>query len=307
MLRVLTYHRVAHPQDYPRLNPRLISALPEAFSQQMAYLARNFDVVSLEDVIENAHGRRRLPRKAVLVTFDDAYRDFADVAWPEMKLRHLPAALFVATDYPDNGHRHFWWDELYRAFTAAQVRFLEHEVVGRLRLGTPEERLSALNRTIDAMKGLPHSEMLRSVEDTCRRLGSEQIADNGVLGWNALDRLSREGLHLGAHTRTHPVLTQLTAEAVREEVAGSITELRKRIGRSLPVFAYPGGFHNETVESVLKEEGISVAFTTQDGFNPVPFHDPLRLRRTNITPRTSSWVFRLRLTRLGALLDRLRH
>ncbi|MEJ2264409.1 MAG: hypothetical protein P8X95_13265 [Anaerolineales bacterium] len=82
LLRVLTYHRVAEPDTYPFLDSNLISATPLAFERQMAYLAANYQILSVADLLEVSQSRRPLPPKALMVTFDDAYCDFADHAWP---------------------------------------------------------------------------------------------------------------------------------------------------------------------------------------------------------------------------------
>ena len=110
MLRVLTYHRVAKPNDTPTLEPRLISTTPAMFAQQMRYLARHYAVVSLEDVLHAVTTGMRLPKRAVLITFDDAYRDVGDIAWPILQRYQLPATLFVPTWYPAQPERALWWD-----------------------------------------------------------------------------------------------------------------------------------------------------------------------------------------------------
>jgi hypothetical protein len=58
---------------------------------------------------------------------------------------------------------------------------------------------------------------------------------------------------------------------------------------------------------ILREEGIVIAFTVLDGQNDLTVDDPLQLRRTNITPRTSVPIFRLRLQRWASYLDTVRH
>src|SRR5262245_53693435 len=102
MLRVLTYHRVAEPEEFPWLDPRLISSTPEAFDWQMRFLAGHHNVVSVEQVLNAAHGGKKLPKRAVLITFDDAYSCFGIHAWPILKRHRLPASLFVPTAYPEN-------------------------------------------------------------------------------------------------------------------------------------------------------------------------------------------------------------
>ena len=139
LLRVLTYHRVAEITDRPDLDPRLISATPAVFDQQMGYLAGNFNVVSLYDVLEAVQGGRRLPGRAVLITFDDAYCDFTDYAWPILTRHRLPVTMFVPTAYPDRPERSLWWDRLHRAFSASRSE-LHSTPIGTLSLETSEER-----------------------------------------------------------------------------------------------------------------------------------------------------------------------
>jgi peptidoglycan/xylan/chitin deacetylase (PgdA/CDA1 family) len=97
MLRVLMFHRIADPGDRSLLNPGLVSATPVVFERIMDWLARRYSVVSLAEAVDGVAGRRALPRRAVLLTFDDAYRDFAGTAWPILMRYGLPATLFVPT------------------------------------------------------------------------------------------------------------------------------------------------------------------------------------------------------------------
>jgi peptidoglycan/xylan/chitin deacetylase (PgdA/CDA1 family) len=102
-------------------------------------------------------------------------------------------------------------------------------------------------------------------------------------------------------------MTQVTPDRMREEITGSQEDLKREIRTVLPIFCYPNGNHNDTVVSILRNEGIRLAFTTLSGENKSESLDLLRLRRVVITPRTSIAVFYARLLRLGAYLDAWRH
>jgi hypothetical protein len=78
--------------------------------------------VSLDDVLRARDGGAPLRRGAVLVTFDDAYRDFDEHAWPVLRRLGIPVALFVPTAYPGSPERAFWWDRLFAAIDAARGR-----------------------------------------------------------------------------------------------------------------------------------------------------------------------------------------
>ena len=99
MLRVLMFHRIADPHRTLWLNPGLVSATPTVFGQIAELLAREYYVASMDEALDAVVRNRPLPPRSVLLTFDDAYRDFAANAWPTLKRYGLPATLFVPTAY----------------------------------------------------------------------------------------------------------------------------------------------------------------------------------------------------------------
>jgi peptidoglycan/xylan/chitin deacetylase (PgdA/CDA1 family) len=309
VLRVLTYHQVAEPQDLQMMDPRMISATPRVFDQQMRYLAKHYQVVSLEAVLEAAEKGTCLPKRAVLITFDDAYFDFTMYAWPILKRLRLPATIFVPTAHPGQPGRAFWWDRIYRALLYTSQTELRSTPIGSLSLGTDEERRKNIRRLQNHLKTIPYLEAMAKVDQICAKLGSKKIIHKSTLSWDELRQLQKEGIALGAHTQTHPILTQISPEQVRQEVVDSQRDLKREIGSVLPVFCYPNGNHNDLIVSILKEEGFVLAFTTLTGQNDLDSSNlnPLCLYRQNITPRTTLPIFRLRLIRLGSYLDMWRH
>lgn len=307
LLRVLAYHRVADPKDSPTLNPRLISSIPAIFNQQMSYLAKHYHVVSLEAVLDAVENGTRLPSRAVLVTFDDAYSDFTQHAWPILKRFRLPATVFVPTAYPNHPERALWWDRLYRALSETSQTELGSTPIGCLPLGTTNDRHSSLRRLQNYVKTLPHVEAMALVDEICFKLGSKRITEKSILSWEELRQLAKEGVTLGAHTQTHPILTQLSSHQAREEITGSQQDLKREIGAVLPIFCYPDGAHDEDVVNILHEEGFVLAFTTLDGHNDMRTAKFLGLHRTPISRRTSLRIFRLRLLRLVSYIDSWRH
>ncbi|MDZ7267833.1 MAG: glycosyltransferase [candidate division KSB1 bacterium] len=307
MLRVLTYHRIAEAGSAPHLNPRMISATPAAFEQQMRHLSRRYRVLDIAAVLHALEHRTPLPERAVLLTFDDAYLDFGEIAWPILRKYRLPATLFVPTGFPDHPERPFWWDRLYQAFRAAALPELELTPLGRLSLKTAKAMRQALKRTQDHVKSLPHAEAMAFVEQICRRLLPPCEMPASVLSWQQLRQLAAEGVTLGAHTVNHPVMTQITPEQAHREIIQAQADLQREIGTTLPIFCYPSGGHDEAVVALLRAAGFRLAFTTADGHNDLRVVDPLRLRRTNLTPRTTPALFRLRLKPWVSRLDAWRH
>ena len=305
MLRVLTYHRVANLQDSPTLHPQIISATPANFEKQMRLVAQKYRVVSMPQVLEAIAKKASLPPRAILITFDDAYFDFG-LAWSILKSLKLTATLFVPTAYPDHPERAFWWDRLYRAVMHSARRELNLAVLGVLPLGDAKMRAEGLKRIQNHIKNIPHHEATALVNEVCEKLDSKPLVQKSVLSWKELQLLSKEGVTMCAHTQTHPIMTQLTPEDLRREVVGSQGDLKREIGATLPIFCYPSGSHDDAVVEVLREENFTVAFTTMKGQNDLRTADLLRLRRTNMTRRTSLPIFRVKLMRWGSYMDRWR-
>ncbi|MGH7335057.1 MAG: polysaccharide deacetylase family protein [Candidatus Rokuibacteriota bacterium] len=104
---ILCYHNFG-PQDKGRL---LMAA--SKFEEQMRYLkAQGYRVVNLREFRQFIEGKRQLPRKAVVLTFDDGYRSFREYAEPILKELGFSATLFVYTDFVGGGRNALSWKDL---------------------------------------------------------------------------------------------------------------------------------------------------------------------------------------------------
>lgn len=65
----------------------------------MRYLAyAPLDVISMEQAWQALCGQIKLRRASVVLTFDDAFQDFHDYAWPILKARGLPAIVYAMSE-----------------------------------------------------------------------------------------------------------------------------------------------------------------------------------------------------------------
>ena len=292
-LLVLVYHRVVAREEISSVCPGLVSTTPEEFARQMDFLARSYQPISAEDALAASRGERTLPKRAVLVTFDDAYHDFAEEAWPILKARGIPATLFVPTGFPDQPQRAFWWDRLHRAIQSTNVHSIDSPF-GPVRIETSAERLGAFRWLRERVKETPHHRAMDCVDEICDTLGNGSQTSR-VLGWEALRALANDGATLGAHTRNHPLIDGISPEEVRAEVSGALADLRRETGTALPIFAYPAGRHNDEAVRAVAESGIELAFTTGSGVNDLGHADPLRLRRIHVGARITRSLLRAQL------------
>ena len=69
-------------------------------------------------------------------------------------------------------------------------------------------------------------------------------------------------IQLGAHSKTHPFLTELNAEKQRDEILNAKSDLEKMFGIKIHSMAYPYGHFNESVMAETQKAGYRLAFTT---------------------------------------------
>jgi peptidoglycan/xylan/chitin deacetylase (PgdA/CDA1 family) len=295
-LAVLTYHRIADPESRPRPAPGTLSATPSEFADQMEFLARSYRVIGMRDLLDVVRKDRALPPKSVLLTFDDAYLDFEEHAWPVLKRLGLPVTVFVPTGFPDHPSRVFWWDRLFQTIASSREGRLDTPF-GLLRWSSFGDRVRCFRRVREAVKGMPHREAMGLVDRICAALGDGHPAP-AVLGWSALRSLAREGVVLGSHTRNHPMMDRIAPEDAREEIVGSIEDLKREISAVAPVppvLAYPAGRYDRHVARVVAESSVELAFTTEPGINELRRSDRLRLRRVHVGARTGRAGLRAQL------------
>ena len=94
LVPILCYHNLG-----PQTRGRLLMAA-SAFEEQMRYLKREgYHVITLKQFLEYTALRQQLPRKTVVLTFDDGWKSFKEFAYPLLKELGFPATLFIYTDF----------------------------------------------------------------------------------------------------------------------------------------------------------------------------------------------------------------
>jgi len=116
-----------------------------------------------------------------------------------------------------------------------------------------------------------------------------------IAGWDELRAAEAAGLvRFEPHTVTHPVLTALTREQARDEIAGSIAAVERELGRPARLFCYPGGYHSQREVELARECGLRASLTCEFGANHMPFEHH-EMRRTIVERSDPLWLFRARL------------
>lgn len=132
---ILAYHRVG-----PYKGDHAPTVSGEAFERQMACVARHrFRVVGLEDVVGCLDRGVPVPRRRVVITFDDGYEETHSVAWPILKRFGFPATLFITPGEVGEPGFATWEqvDEMARDGIRIGSHTMRHSYLPRV----PEDRL----------------------------------------------------------------------------------------------------------------------------------------------------------------------
>lgn len=119
---ILMYHSVA---EHPSSETRRLSVTPDSLEEQVAFLVEHgFTGLTFSDLADAFETGRRLPKRPVVLTFDDGYADFASDALPILGRHDFPATVFVTTGWMADAGPNAAGRSLDKMLTRTQVREL---------------------------------------------------------------------------------------------------------------------------------------------------------------------------------------
>lgn len=100
---ILCYHRFSNSCTSKLCMPKAV------FASQMKYLKDNhYRVISMEMLLEYLEYKKPLPKRSVVITIDDGYKSFYNIAFPILKQYGFTATLFIYTDFVGGGTALTW-------------------------------------------------------------------------------------------------------------------------------------------------------------------------------------------------------
>jgi peptidoglycan/xylan/chitin deacetylase (PgdA/CDA1 family)/glycosyltransferase involved in cell wall biosynthesis len=269
-IRILYYHRIAAGHTAPDLLGRSLLAAAE-FRKQLRHLKRFYRVISLEDAAKALHSGGDLPSNAVVITFDDGYQDNLTVAVPVLREFGMPATFFVVAGALDGAP--FWFDEVRWWFEKTSLSNVQVRWTGEeFSLADAKSRREAFRRTMSVLKSLPGSQLHAALADLRSQLQvetQETPSQREVLTWDELRNMATtNGISIGAHTMTHPILPNLERDEIAQEIGQSVETIAAQIGKPVKLFAYPNGDFNPNAQSIVRSLELVACTTGGGGFNP---------------------------------------
>lgn len=270
-LTVAMFHRVL-----PGSDPRFAGAdpewtmTPETFNACLRFFSRHYHVVDPKTVFAALNGGAKLPRRSLLITFDDGWADTSEFAQPLLDQHGLPALVFVAGGAVNRPTP--FWEEVVYSF-----------------LSTAQHGLSRLRREMEAV-ALPYPADFPTVVDEAARrkviaylsqcdranvllmaarLGAEDSAPPAMLDTEQLLHLVRSGHVIGGHGMTHQPLTKVAdLETEMRMAQSSLTQLLHT--PSIESMSLPHGASSAEVLQECRDAGYRYLFNSQSHLNSLP-------------------------------------
>lgn len=272
---VLLYHSVSERER----DPLRLAIPPRRFAAHLEWIARHTTPLPLGQFVHRQQDDT-LPADAIALTFDDGYADNLHTAEPLLQRWGIPATVFVTTDYAGSAAEG-WWDELDAIFLGGSPLPTRFKFDGFACTVEPRRDSSRAPWDILAPPGSQRERAFLAASDFVRRLNREERRRflAALRAWSGREPFARPGcgfaswadwraalnrgvIIVGAHTRSHPALALLPLEEQREEIAGSLTEVRTQLGAEPAGLAYPFGTYHDfssMTRRLAEESGAAFA------------------------------------------------
>jgi peptidoglycan/xylan/chitin deacetylase (PgdA/CDA1 family) len=282
-LTVVTYHGVLpagyEPVDHG-LDGNLVSA--ETLRRQLRQLKAHYHVISPEDALAWREGTHQLPLRAVLLTCDDGLLNNLTDMLPVLQQEGVHCLFFVTGASTSDVRTTLWYEDLLRLFLRAPAVPFEISCAGITvhdELGSREQRRTTWWKTVQLLSQFSAESRRSFLAEMGTRFGldSWRLLDEGnrasirrfgLLTLSDLRELATAGMTIGAHTMSHPLLSELPPELARAEISECRAELERAVQERVWAFAYPFGDAQSVTQQVLampEECGYKLAFLNFGG------------------------------------------
>lgn len=255
---VLCYHSVPSPAQAPWIDPAN-AITPARFRAQMKLLARARTVISMSELVARIEAGASPPaRPAVVVTFDDGYRDFLAVAAPILAEFGVPATLYLVTGCVSRGEPQ-WIDRLYAAATR---RTRDAAVIGGESMDFRRGAASpAYRRVSEMLLSASPAERTAMLDDLDGQLAPAGAPPRLTLTWDEVREIRRRfpAIEMGAHTVEHRDVASCPLDDARDEVRRSADDIERELGARPAHFSFPYGRSTPATRALVREQGFRSA------------------------------------------------
>ncbi|SHM86126.1 Polysaccharide deacetylase [Chitinophaga jiangningensis] len=267
---ILLYHRVTSlAQD-----PQELAVSPANFDAQLQHLQADYNVLHADQFLYYLKRGKPLPKRSVLVTFDDGYADNCLEALPIMTAQATPALFYITTSKL-NTNKEQWWDDLERVMLTGNTlpATLEITINGAAHQFNTATS-SAITDTYYALQAILRFCSPDVIDQAMQYLyswagcGADGRPTHRMMTFDELRAMADSPyVHIGCHTHRHPAVGMLPYTQQLQEIGQSKEILESLLQEPMQHFSYPFGgrkflgskrYYNADSIKACKELGLQM-------------------------------------------------
>lgn len=260
----------------------------QLFKEQICFLKKNFNIVTMEDVIYAYNSStNKLPENACLLTFDDGYVDNFTYTYPVLRENKLQGSFFIPGK-TFNENLLLDVNKIHYILASGNISEIFQDLIKKIEIYRDEmpklprkeillEQYAVANR-FDNKETIFVKRILQTVlpERIRNKISSElfkkyvgieesTLAKEIYMNRDQIRCMKNDGMFIGIHGYDHYWLGNLTEEQMKEDIDKSLIIMDEFIDRDNWVINYPYGSYNENVIEYISQKGCKLAMTTNVG------------------------------------------
>jgi len=274
---VLFYHGVVEKIIDPEVQQLHMSV--RDFERQIQFLRRHREIISMDHLYDCVVNNRLENSNQVILTFDDGYKNNAEIVAPLLHGWTIPFTVFISTRHISE-HRRFGTYYVRAAIRYTKSGKIRLSAMGRsFDLTTGTNRLAAEKTITRMVKRAPQAladqivgECIALVQPDRWEELNARFASDEPMSWKDVNYIRSVGGSVGSHGHDHCILHANQPEEVVHQQLRLSREAIEQNGAECKYFSYPNGTLDDISQvaySALKSTRFRLCFTTIEGeFTP---------------------------------------
>jgi peptidoglycan/xylan/chitin deacetylase (PgdA/CDA1 family) len=261
---MLTFHRAALAAEWASLPNRNFYLNLDYLDRLLSSLKQDgWEVATVEDITGRLQ-RGEDGSRLVNFSVDDCYKDTFELVLPLFRRHRVPVTLFVTTGIPD-GTMLLGWAGLETILARRGRVTFEGEIVRLDTDAAKQQWFAKISQAWDT--GDFDGKYLKFCEDN----GADpaKLREEHAMTWEMLEKLAGNPfVEIGAHTISHPRVSELPPVRAMQELVGARDRLRSQLSIECRHFAFPYGRSADCSErdfDLARDAGFASAATTRKG------------------------------------------
>lgn len=269
---IINYYHMINDEEVLHIKHLYPHKTVEQFRADLDFILKHFTPITLNDLLVYQKHGRALPSKAMLLTFDDGFREMHDIVAPILSQKGVSATFFINSSFTDNRNL------CYQHKASILVNYILQKSVSAIQQKQISDILlknniktSNINTSILAIK-YAQRELVDSVANLLNLDFNDYLFKNKpYLSTEQIKKLINDGFSIGSHSIDHPLYEDLKMDEQIRQTIDSVSYVRKNFDLDYGAFAFPHSdigvskqYFNEIEKSGLVDISFGTAGIIQD-------------------------------------------